>query len=110
MDLSILIIFLIAAALLTFAIIIETLEYRKYRTATYGVIALGESMSTSFGEVAAHLNRFQTHLVAMGEGLESVQQEVVFMKGVLGVHSEKLSLTIDKVSNYDKIDIGKIQG
>lgn len=105
-------IFAIMSLGLIAVLIVEFREYQRYSKAAHSVIAFGESMQVSFGEVAEHLNRINNMAIEIGQGLNSTEQEVNFIKGVLQVHSEALNLNLGKLEamKYGEDIIRKIQG
>lgn len=86
------IIFLVAAIALAALNAVEIIEYRRYRKAAHSVIALGESMQTSFDQVAMHLNGVGTQTNAISTGVIQMEQDIIFLKTLVQIHGEILKM------------------
>lgn len=85
-------IFIGAAVALAVLNVVEIVEYRRYRRAAHSVIALGESMQTSFDQVAAHLNGMGVQAGAISKGVLEMEQDIIFLKTLVQIHGEVLKM------------------
>lgn len=85
-------VFTVAAIALGILIVVETIEYRRYRKAAHSVIALGESMQVAFDQVAGHLNGMTAQAGAMGKGILEIEQDIILLKTLVQIHGEVLKM------------------
>jgi hypothetical protein len=88
----VLVVFVLLCIALAIVIAVEIREYRLYRKAALGVIALAESMQVSFAQVAEHLTRMNVQQNILGKRVLYTQQQVEFIEMLSQLHSEALNI------------------
>jgi hypothetical protein len=49
-------------------------------------------MQISFDQVADHMNRFATQMMAISQGTLTHEQDIIFLKEIAAIHTEALGL------------------
>lgn len=88
----IVVIFAIVSVVLSIVLVVEYVEYRRYIKAARALIAFGEGMKVTFNDILTELNRQGVQGGMLQQSLNLTDQEVIFLKSVLQVHSEALGL------------------
>ncbi len=88
----IIIVFTVLSIALIIALAIEYVEYRRYRKAAYALIALGEGMKGTFNDIISEVNKQGLNQNLISQGLLAQDQDLVFVKAILEIHSEALGL------------------
>lgn len=91
MEAAVLIFSLAAIALLA-AIVVDILEYRRYRRAATSVIAFGAAMDQQFKLVIGHVERLGEHTGELARAQNLLEQQNIFLNTIIQIHSEALGL------------------
>ncbi len=86
------IIFLLATIGLSVAIGVDIIEYRRYRKASFAVLAFGAAMQEQFKIVAENLERVGMENVVLSQLQNRLAQEQIFINNIVKIHSQALGL------------------
>lgn len=93
--LLIILIILIMGASIIWAV--QFTEYQRYRKSARAMVALGESMTVSFGQIAVQLDRIMTDQGEVRAKMAVHEIDFELTKALVDIHSRALGIDTSKI-------------